>query len=578
MNIIFDCRIYETSLHRGIGRYVYSLIDHILKNFPELNISILKVNENEIPQFNYRNNHINYYFYNKLDTYNFEEKFDFYFVDDVLVSSIKIKSVNTFFNDLFPKKILKFSKKVVAIIYDLIPITLSNYYLVSDEFINNYLIHLETVYILDHMFAISECTKNDFIKYLNINENKITNIYGGFDTKFNNLNIDSYNYNKRNNSIVFISVYEDPRKNVFRLIRGFSKAYHSGKIPKDSKLYLCGKVSEHFYKVVEKEILNNNLTEDNIVITGYISDDKLIDLILNSKANILPSIYEGLGLSILESYACNTPSFASNTSSTKELVLEECNFDPYDEDDIANSIIKSLTDEELCNRALVFGKKLLEKKCNWDIASKKVISKLYELMKYIDIDNALFTNDIYYYNFYKYSHIFTTLNTVYDIRNLNNSIAVKKNNNTIIPIEYYNKFQDKYNYKNKIFVFNDTEFNINIINIIQLEDNYQNYYLLFSNNIIFPTIFNYFNNSISYLKNNINKYYPNSYPLIEKLSNEDSIFNILQEKNIYGFSILLDIMKIYNIIICDNSIKEIILKDLELGIINHDLNMININK
>lgn len=575
MNIIFDCRIYETSLHRGIGRYVYSLIDHILKNFPELNISILKVNENQIPQFNYRNNSVIYYFYNKLDTYNFKEKFDFYFFDDILVTNDnKLNRSVMFFDKLFPEKLLKNSKKIVSIIHDLVPLIFPRNYLPNEVVRNKYFLHLETTYILDHMFSNSECTRNDFIKYLNIDEKKITNIYGGVDTKFNNLNIDKYNFHKRENNIVFISAYDDPRKNVLKLIKGFAIAYNDNKIPRDSKLYLCGKVSKEYDKIVEEEMINNNITNENI-ITGFITDDKLIELITKSKATILPSLYEGLGLTILESYACNTPAFASNISATKEFVLEECSFDPYNEEDIANAIIIALTNEELCIKSAEFGKKLLEEKCNWDIASKKVVSKLYELMEYIDIDNALFTNDVYYANLYKNSHIFTTLNTAYDIRSLNNSIDIKKNNNTIIPIEYYNKFKCKYDYKNKVFIFDDAEFNIKIIDIILSENIHQNCYLFLSNKNILQTIFLYFNNNLSDFKYCIKKYYPDNYSLIEKITNEKIIFNVLQKNYIYGFSILLDILKIRNLIIYNDDIKEFILKDLKLGIVNDNLNIIN---
>lgn len=567
MKILFDFRIYEYSLSRGIGRYIYCLVDHISKEFPEIEISILKVNRDERPIFNYNNDKIKYYFFDELENYNFNTKFDFYFLDDILsMGGNKIKFLDAFFNDLFPEKILKNSKRVVSIGYDLVPLLFYNIYLLDNNLINKYLCHLETIYIQDAIFVISESTKNDFIKYLNIDESKMMNIYGGFDPKFNNLNLDDYDFKRRNNNIVFISVYEDIRKNVFRLIRGFSKAYHSDKIPKDSKLYLCGKVSEHFRGVVEKEILNNNLTKDNIVITGYISDEKLIELISNSKANILPSIYEGLGLSILESYACNTPSFASNTSSTKELVLEECSFDPYNEEDIANAIALALTNEEICNKSIKFGKRLLQEKCNWDIASKKVVSKLYELMEYIDIDNALFTNDVYYANLYKNSHIFTTLNTAYDIRSLNNSIDIKKNNNTIIPIEYYNKFKCKYDYKNKVFIFDYAEFNIKIIDIILSDNIHQHCHLFFFNKNVLPTIFLYFNNNLYDFKDCIKKYYPDNYNLIDKITNEEIIFNVLQDNNIYGFSILLDIVKIYHII--DNDIKVFISKDLELSAIN----------
>ena len=564
MKILFDFRIYEYSLSRGIGRYIYCLVDHILKEFPEIEISILKVNRDERPIFNYNNDKIKYYFFDELENYNFNTKFDFYFLDDILsMGGNKIKFLDAFFNDLFPEKILKNSKRVVSIGYDLVPLLFYNIYLLDNNLINKYLCHLETIYIQDAIFVISESTKNDFIKYLNIDESKMMNIYGGFDPKFNNLNLDDYDFKRRNNNIVFISVYEDIRKNVFRLIRGFSKAYHSDKIPKDSKLYLCGKVSEHFRGVVEKEILNNNLTKDNIVITGYISDEKLIELISNSKANILPSIYEGLGLSILESYACNTPSFASNTSSTKELVLEECSFDPYDEDDISNSIIKALTDEKLCNRSLIFGKKLLEEKCNWDIVSKKVVSKLYELSEEVVIDNAVFSNDIFLSAKYTNSHIFTYLEDKNSIINFNNLYIFRNNNNRFIPFEYYNKFQDKYLYKRKIFVLSSGD-NVNILNYASKELDVDNSYLYFSElSYNFYSIFDYLGIDILNIKKLIKKYYINiDNTILEKLNTLESIYLYLNYNNIYCFIIISEIIGLKRFLIKDKKIEDFFYKEI----------------
>ena len=564
MKILFDFRIYEYSLSRGIGRYIYCLVDHISKEFPEIEISILKVNRDERPIFNYNNDKIKYYFFDELENFNFNTKFDFYFLDDILsMGGNKIKFLDAFFNDLFPEKILKNSKRVVSIGYDLVPLLFYNIYLLDNNLINKYLCHLETIYIQDAIFVISESTKNDFIKYLNIDESKMMNIYGGFDPKFNNLNLDDYDFKRRNNNIVFISVYEDIRKNVFRLIRGFSKAYHSDKIPKDSKLYLCGKVSEHFRGVVEKEILNNNLTKDNIVITGYISDEKLIELISNSKANILPSIYEGLGLSILESYACNTPSFASNTSSTKELVLEECSFDPYDEDGISNSIIKALTDEKLCNRSLIFGKKLLEEKCNWDIVSKKVVSKLYELSEEVVIDNAVFSNDIFLSAKYTNSHIFTYLEDKNSIINFNNLYIFRNNNNRFIPFEYYNKFQDKYLYKRKIFVLSSGD-NVNILNYASKELDVDNSYLYFSElSYNFYSIFDYLGIDILNIKKLIKKYYFDIYNYIKDIDLPVEIISVLYKNNIYGFILIINLFNIKNIIL-NKKIETIFMDEINI--------------
>lgn len=573
MKILFDLRLYEVSLDRGIGRYLFSLIDNILKNYPDIDIYIIKINSLQHPIFNYNNNKVKYIYFNKLDSYNFEKKFDYLFLDDFCSLSIydgfKIKQIKNFFEDLYPNKILENSKRVVCIGYDLFPLLFKTYDKLN---YNKYYLQLETAYIFEHIFSISQTTTNDFIKYLKIDNNKLTCIYGGVDSKFINANhYKDYQYSQRNNNIIFISSIDDSRKNVKGLIKGFSIAYNQKRIPEDSKLYLCGKCYEETLKDIEIEIKNNNLTNKQIILTGYISDEELIKLIYSSKANFLPSFYEGLGLPILESYALSTPSFASNVSSTKELVLEECSFDPYDENDIANSIVKAFNDEELCKKSVEFGKKLLEEKCNWDIASKKVVEKLKELNQNVVIDKAIFVE----YNDYKLfsydnSHVFTTITNYNDFEEINNSLLAKEYNNDFIPIEYYNKFLDKYEYNKKIFALGNSD----ILQCAVKEEDKNNSYLLIYKIEIFNILFDYFSNYlIDDFKKLIKNHYPNYYELIKEINDINKIFNLLIENKIYGFKILFNLTNINNVITNQENIKNLILNEIKDFKIN--INLVN---
>ena len=574
MKILFDLRLYEVSLERGIGKYLFSLIDNILKNYPDIDIYIIKINSLQHPIFNYNNNKVKYIYFNKLDSYNFEQKFDYLFLDDFCSLSIydgfKIKQIKNFFEDLYPNKILENSKRVVCIGYDLFPLLFKTYDKLN---YNKYYLQLETAQIFEHIFTISETTKDDFIKYLKIDNNKLTNIYGGADNKFKNANnYKNYSYSQRNNSIVFISAINDVRKNVKRLISGFSIAYNKKEIPQDAKLYLCGIYgSEENKKDLEFYIKKNNLTKKQIIITDYISDKELIKLISNSKANFLPSFYEGLGLPILESYALLTPSFASNVSSTKELVLEECSFDPYDENDIANSIVKAFNDKELCKKSVEFGKKLLEEKCNWDIASKKVVEKLKELNQNIVLDKAIFIE----YNDYKLfsydnSHVFTTITNYNDFEEINNSLLAKEYNNDFIPVEYYNKFLDKYEYNKKIFVLGSSTILEYAVKEIDKDNSYLFIYKIEISNILFDYFSNYL---IDDFKKLIKNHYPNCYELIKEIDNINKIFNLLIENNIYGFKILFNLTNINNVITNQENIKNLILNEIKDFKIN--INLIN---
>lgn len=385
MRILFDFRIYQFAYNRGIGRYIYDLVNHMIKNDINNNLDIsifLRKDVGNFPKFDEKYN-LKYYFYEDLKKYNFEKSFDFWFFDDFLCTQ-KLTDINNFFDILFPKKLRDNSKKIVGITHDLIPLVFAKNYLSEDIIIKKlYLIQLETLKIVDYFFANSDFTKNEYIKYLKIDKNKIMNIYGSSDLeKFKGINSNQeYSYTNRNNNIICIPA-SDERKNPQGLIKGFGVAYNNKKIPQDAKLYICCKLYKKFKKFLQEEIKNASLTEEQVILTDFISDEELIKLLSNAKANFFPSFYEGLGLPIIEAYACGTPSFASNRSSTKELVLPECSFDPYNENDIADKIIKAYNNEELCKKSLDFGEKLIKEKLNWNIIASKVINKLFELNEY----------------------------------------------------------------------------------------------------------------------------------------------------------------------------------------------------
>ena len=384
MRILFDFRTYEFTYDRGIGRYIFNLVNHILKNYPEIEVSIIKNNEKNDPIFDYNHNKVTFYYYDKINEafeYNFQYRFDFLFLDDIFLICNKLDNMHQILSNVYNNIVMENVDKIVGVSHDLIPVVfMNNFFNNIPVYYYHYLFVLDNLKYFDHFFTNSECTKSDLMKYANIGDDKITNIYGSVASKFNNLNTVEYSFNDRKNHIVYVSD-NSSKKNTKGLIRAFAIAYKSNKIPKDSKLYLCYKLNKKSREELVEVIKESNVSEKEVIITGFISDEKLIGIISTAKASFMTSFYEGLGMPILESYACNTPAFASNVSSTKEIVLEECSFNPHDNNDIANCIIKAFNDEDICKRSLEFGKKLLKDTCNWDIISKKVVDKLYELKK-----------------------------------------------------------------------------------------------------------------------------------------------------------------------------------------------------
>ena len=87
---------------------------------------------------------------------------------------------------------------------------------------------------------------------------------------------------------------------------------------------------------------------EGVVMLGRVSDDALVELYRGARLSVLPSLYEGFGLPILESQACGCPVIAADTAALPE-VLNGTGllFDPYDPMAIAAAAIRVLSDPAL---------------------------------------------------------------------------------------------------------------------------------------------------------------------------------------------------------------------------------------
>jgi glycosyltransferase involved in cell wall biosynthesis len=87
------------------------------------------------------------------------------------------------------------------------------------------------------------------------------------------------------------------------------------------------------------------LTHEEMIFTGYVTDQELRCLYENAVCFVFPSFYEGFGIPPLEAMACGCPVIASNASS----IPEACGpaavyFDPTRPDILSDKITHLLTD------------------------------------------------------------------------------------------------------------------------------------------------------------------------------------------------------------------------------------------
>lgn len=177
----------------------------------------------------------------------------------------------------------------------------------------------------DYYFAISECTRKDFIELETINPDKIWTTLLAASNKYyvckDTVKIDATRekYNIPSDKSYALSLCSiEPRKNLIFAAKGFVEFLKRGNVD-DLVFVLGGAHWDDFITILEQEVSNFDSYKGKIIRAGYIDDDDLAPLYSGAKFFIYPSLYEGFGLPILEAMKCGTPVITSNRSSIPEV-------------------------------------------------------------------------------------------------------------------------------------------------------------------------------------------------------------------------------------------------------------------
>jgi len=96
----------------------------------------------------------------------------------------------------------------------------------------------------------------------------------------------------------------EPRKGIEELLKGYL-LYRTLHPEKQEKIIFAGQTLFNYTK--PQEIRAKSIFKESIIFTGYLQEQELIDYYAGSKLNIIPSLYEGFGLTVLESMRANAP-------------------------------------------------------------------------------------------------------------------------------------------------------------------------------------------------------------------------------------------------------------------------------
>jgi glycosyltransferase involved in cell wall biosynthesis len=199
----------------------------------------------------------------------------------------------------------------------------------------------------DTIICVSENTKADLTRLWQIDTAKISVIHEAADEHFRPIEQEQISatcarYDLSGDYLITVGTVE-PRKNLERLLDAVFLLRERGH---DLKLVIVGQLGWLYETILDK--LARPEYEGLVHYLGFVPDADLPALYSGAAAMVIPSLYEGFGLPVLESMACGTPVISSHAASLPELGGEAARyFDPHNVDEIASTIEEVWVDADL---------------------------------------------------------------------------------------------------------------------------------------------------------------------------------------------------------------------------------------
>lgn len=223
--------------------------------------------------------------------------------------------------------------------------------------------------------AVSEATKQDIVRYLGCDPNKVKVIYNGFDAGFYNLanakgDAIAKHYGVRNYILAVGPTY--PHKNFEILLRAYSSL--SDTVKENYPLVIAGGMRKYIGRL--KELIGKYYLDKYVKFLGYVPSVLMAQLYGSASMLVFPSLYEGFGFPILEAMACGCPVIASNVSSIPEVCGDGAlMFDPTNETELVGLILRLIGSGELREELVEKGLHQATK-FSWDETGRKWIELL----------------------------------------------------------------------------------------------------------------------------------------------------------------------------------------------------------
>ncbi len=194
----------------------------------------------------------------------------------------------------------------------------------------------------DRIIAISQCTKDDIVRFYNVDENKIDVIYQPvtslYYTPIPKTPCEPY--------ILYVGSVNS-RKNLLGVVKAMEMLPPDFDLP----LYIVGDGS--VYRQTVEEYIAKRGMQNRFRWLGGLNQHELHQLYTNAQLFVYPSFYEGFGLPVVEAMLSGCPVVTSNISSLPEAAGPYSLLaNPQEPEDIRDKMVKVLEDTSFRTRMI----------------------------------------------------------------------------------------------------------------------------------------------------------------------------------------------------------------------------------
>jgi len=250
----------------------------------------------------------------------------------------------------------------------------------------------------DAIIAVSKETKEDVLKYFDVDADKIKVIYNGINldeyvVTTETSTLDKFGIDRSKPFVLFVGRITR-QKGIIHLVNAIQY------IDPDTQIVLCAGAPDtpEIAKEMEDSVNEVKKNRDNIIwIDEMLPKKEVIQLYSHADVFCCPSIYEPFGIINIEAMACETAVVASAVGGIKEVVVDGetgilvpleqqsvAPFEPIDPDkfskDLAEGVNKLINDKELKDKMAKKGRKRVEETFDWSAIAKEH-KELYKSLK-----------------------------------------------------------------------------------------------------------------------------------------------------------------------------------------------------